>query len=91
MDGLIYFIEFKPPLGSKRHRARFYCGWTRAPLPCRITAHMLGLGAAITAWAAKHNVQMTCIHSEPGTRADERRIKRQKNHARYLRQKGAIL
>jgi len=50
----------------------------------RLAEHQAGRGAAITAAAARAGIEMVVVHTEPGTRHDERRIKnRKKSAARF--------
>lgn len=90
MTGLVYFIEFDPPLGTSKHQARFYIGWTKsaATLDSRLDDHALGLGAAITRAAMQRGVHMRCIFTIPGTKTDERRYKNRKNTLKLLKQWG---
>lgn len=90
MSGLIYIIEFSEPLGTDKHRAQYYMGWTnsRGSLKTRLEAHMTGGGAAITAAAYRRGISMRCIFTITGTRKDERRYKNQKNMLRLLKKWG---
>ena len=86
--GTIYVLHFSEPLGdpAKSHGwARHYIGWTNGvSVERRLAEHQAGRGAAITADAARAGIEMVVVHTEPGTRHDERRIKnRKKSAARF--------
>jgi len=94
MEGIVYIIAFGLPLGSSRHQARYYIGWCEpGRLQCRFQEHLRGQGAAITRACVAQGIPLHLIYSQPGTRADERRLKNQKNTPRLVRrlkQQGVI-
>lgn len=89
-QGFVYIIQFASPLGNARHSATYYVGWARN-VEARLRHHRNGRGAAITRAAAANGIGMEIVFSMPGTRADERRIKNQKNTRRWLNRQMAKL
>lgn len=81
--GFIYVLEFSRPLGNERHSARYYIGWAR-DVETRVNHHRKGSGAAITRAAAAAGIEMTIILIIPGTRNDERRIKKWKKTRQWV-------
>ena len=81
--GTIYIIELERPLGSERHSARFYMGWTTDET-ARLNSHRKGNGSAMLKAAVERGIQFDIVATFPGTRDDERRYKRQKNHKRLV-------
>jgi predicted GIY-YIG superfamily endonuclease len=87
----VYLLRFTEPLGSERHTARFYLGFTSRKIAARLAEHRNGEGAAITRAA----VERVPAHVEPfelvwavrGDRWDERMLKARKRHARLARMK----
>src|SRR5262245_53792469 len=88
MSGIVYIIEFTPPI----HHARYYVGYCAASrLSERFAEHLAGRGARLTQVAAERGVKMAIVLTMPGTRETERQIKRSKNTPRLVaqaRQKG---
>jgi hypothetical protein len=83
---MIYLLRFTFPLGSDRHEARYYLGYTsRKRIDERLKEHLNGEGAAITRAA----VERVAPHVEPwevvwtvrGDRWGERVLKGRKRHA----------
>lgn len=83
---MVYILKFRSPLGNDRHRAQYYVGWCNDDmLDRRLWHHRNGTGAAITRAAAQRGIDFDVILTIPGaTRTDERRIKNQKNTARFV-------
>lgn len=83
---MVYLIRFSGALGTDRHRAQFYLGWTPdGRLDERLEAHRAGRGARICAAAVARGYTLTVVRTWPGaTRADERRFKRRKSHRKLL-------
>lgn len=82
-DG-VYILEFSEPVGSAKHCARYYCGWTRN-MEGRLHYHRRGAGAAITRAAVARGITFTVALFIPGaTRELEREIKRSKNTRRWM-------
>lgn len=84
MSGVVYIIQLEQPLGGPRHFAEFYVGWT-TNLDARLAEHRSGNGAAMLRAAVERGIAFDVIIAFPGTRADERRIKRQKNTPKFVR------
>lgn len=83
---MIYILQFSEPLGSARHQASFYVGYCEDNrLEQRFREHLKGEGAAITRAALKRGISFRVLATLPGTREDERKLKRQKNTPRIVR------
>lgn len=83
---MIYILEFSTPLGSSRHQASYYVGYCDDHrLEQRFKEHLKGEGAAITRAALKRGISFKVLATMPGTREDERKLKRQKNTPRIVR------
>lgn len=82
-QGIIYILELERPLGSARHSARYYCGWC-TDLDARLHEHRTGRGARMLAAAVERGIGFQVVHTFPGTRADERRLKNQKSMPRIV-------
>lgn len=83
---MVYVLELKRPLGTPRHQATYYVGWCKDNrLEARIAHHRNGTGAAFTRAAVERGIEFDVVLTIPGaTRADERRIKNQKNTRRFV-------
>ena len=84
---MIYMLTF-PDLGNERHRARYYIGFCaddRDPAE-RLAEHRAGRGAAITrAVVERYGPDaLTMVWCVKGDRSLERRLKRQRNHRRFV-------
>lgn len=80
----VYILEFDQPLGSARHSARYYVGYT-TNLEGRLWHHRRGTGAAITRAAAERGIGFNVVVFIPGAgRDEERRIKNLKNTPRFV-------
>lgn len=84
---MIYLLTF-PDLGNERHRARYYIGFCaddREPAE-RLAEHRAGRGAAITrAVVERYGPDaLTMVWCVKGDRSLERRLKRQRNHRRFV-------
>lgn len=91
---MVYILMFSQPLGNERHRAQFYIGSCHDHLlNDRLAQHRSGKGAAITKAAVERGFTINLVATLPGMREEERRLKRQKNTPRLvkqLRKKGLI-
>ena len=83
--GFCYLIELEKPLGSDAHSARYYLGWAADPY-ARLNHHRKGNGSAMLRAAVERGIRFDLVAVIPGTRADERRYKKQHHHARLARQ-----
>jgi hypothetical protein len=75
---VLYLIHFAKPL----HHARHYLGYStdENSLPVRLERHASGQGAKLMAAVARAGIGFQVVRTWPdGTRADERRLKNQKN------------
>lgn len=78
MTGTIYLLHF-----SRRYRhAGHYTGWT-TDLDARLAEHRAGRGARLITVITMAGITFTLARTRPGTRADERAIKRSGGAARY--------
>jgi len=76
---MVYILEFNTPLGTLRHQARYYIGYCdEGRLEDRLAEHRAGCGAAITRAANQRGIAYQVIHTLPGGRDLERRLKRHK-------------
>lgn len=88
---MIYILMFEQPIGSAKHSAQFYVRYCNdGMLTWRLKHHRAGTGAAITRYAARHNIAFDVIHTEPGDWAREREIKNLKNTRKYLQNLGVL-
>lgn len=87
MNGTVYIIRLDKPLGSERHSAIYYVGWTRK-FDARMKHHSAGTGAKFLAAAAKRGIGWRVVWKQAGTPADEQRIKRWKSTKRFLKSQG---
>lgn len=86
---MVYLLRFSKPIGSHRHKAQYYLGWTldrKGALELRLAWHRRGLGSKITAAAIAQGATLELVATWPGyTRQDERRLKQRKNHRKLLK------
>ena len=76
-----YLLLFSAPLGSDKHQAQHYLGYTSASLKKRLAARCAGTGARITAAAVEQGIELTLVrHWSEGNRSLERQLKRWKKH-----------
>jgi predicted GIY-YIG superfamily endonuclease len=75
--GTVYLLHFDPPLGHARH----YIGWAK-DAEARLAEHVAGRGGRLPAAAAAAGCSIVIARTWDGTRADERRMKRRKEHPR---------
>lgn len=85
---MIYLLHFSEPLGDPgrpRMSAQHYVGFARdeRDVAARLAEHRAGRGARITAAVVARGGSLRLARRLPGTRADERRIKRRGHFARY--------
>lgn len=82
VPGIVYILEFSCPM----HHAKFYIGWCEQHrLRERVREHNAGYGARITEVGVQRGIQYKLIAAIPGTRADERALKAEKNTPRIVR------
>lgn len=80
----VYILELAQPLGSAKHQARFYCGYT-TNLEGRLWHHQNGRGAAFTRAAVERGIGFSVALWLPGAgREVERAIKASHNIGRWL-------
>lgn len=76
--GTVYLLHFSAPYRHARH----YTGWTD-DLAARLAAHKAGRGARLVAVVKAAGITFTLARTRPGTRADERAIKKAGGACRY--------
>lgn len=77
VEGTLYFLHFDRPLHRRnKPHARHYLGWTSETVEKRLARHRVGNGAAIIRELKYQNIDFTVVWTRPGTRADERKLKR---------------
>jgi putative endonuclease len=83
---VLYLLQIDPPLMRKSAPTRYYLGYCKdGRLDERLAEHQAGTGAALTRAAVKRGCTLTVVWtSKRGTRKDERKLKRQRNHKRLL-------
>lgn len=74
VPGWVYTIHLDRPLGTEKHRAWHYTGWTD-DLVGRHTDHMAGRGARMLAVATERGIGWRIVAVYPGTRKIEAGIK----------------
>lgn len=80
----VYILELAAPLGSPKHQARFYVGYT-TNVEGRLWHHQRGQGAAFTRAAVERGIGFSVALWLPGAgREVERAIKRSKNTQRWI-------
>ncbi len=75
---MLYLIHFDQPLGGTRHQARHYLGYVdgdEASVEARLAEHRAGWGARITAACNQRGIRYDVVHTRPGDRSEERRLK----------------
>jgi predicted GIY-YIG superfamily endonuclease len=77
-SGTVYLLHFSAPYKHARH----YTGWTD-DLAARLDQHRAGRGARLVAVATAAGITFALARTRPGTRADERAIKRAGGARRY--------
>ena len=86
---MIYIVELSRPIGnpkSKHGTAQYYIGYCDDDrLFDRMNEHLSGRGAAMLRAAKKQGISFGVVATFPGSRDDERRMKRQKNTPRIIR------
>lgn len=82
---MIYILEFDQPINPGRP-ARYYIGWAKDDMTftARLKHHANGTGSAFCRAAAERGIGFTVVAMMPGSREDERRLKRQKNTPRIV-------
>ncbi len=78
MTGTIYLLHFSRPYKHARH----YTGWT-TDLAARLRDHHAGDGARLIAVITAAGITFTLARTRPGSRHDERAIKRCGGAVRY--------
>jgi predicted GIY-YIG superfamily endonuclease len=79
---MVYILHFNVPIAHARH----YTGYCK-DIARRLAQHRMGRdgkhgGARLTQVACERGIDFQLVYLEPGTRADERRLKRAKNAPR---------
>jgi predicted GIY-YIG superfamily endonuclease len=74
--GEIYLLHFSGKV-SDRHTTQHYMGWARNT-GARVAHHRKGTGARLTAVAVEKGLTMEVVRTWPGTRDQERQLKRRK-------------
>lgn len=83
MMGRVYILRIEPAFWH----AKYYVGWCKPNgLYNRLKMHRTGQGAHITKAAIAAGHRLVLVVDFPGTRDDERAIKRCKNTPRLVRQ-----
>lgn len=86
---MIYILKFSHPIGNPakpKGQAGYYIGWCPDDgLEDRLSEHSRGQGAAITRAVVERGFRLELVSTLPGTRDDERKLKRQKNTPRIVR------
>lgn len=86
---MIYILKFSHMIGNRsnpRGQAGYYIGWCEDwRLEERIDDHVAGRGACITRAVVERGYGLELVATLPGTRDDERKLKRQKNTPRIVR------
>lgn len=86
-----YLLKLSAPLGTEKHSARYYLG-SCANLNKRLKQHKQGTAAAFTRAARDRGiffevVRVWATETLQEARQLERKLKKQKNHARLLHSK----
>ena len=79
VPGTIYIIHFDQPFRHARH----YVGWTEGAVEDRIAYHRSGRGAVLLRAVNEAGIGWSVVETFPGTRYDERRIKKSHHRERY--------
>lgn len=75
-DGILYLLHFSRMYFGAQH----YFGFTERTPEERLEDHRRGRGAKLTRMASKAGIGMEIVWTEPGSRSDERKVKKRKNH-----------
>lgn len=83
---MIYILKLDSPLGTHKHYAQWYVGWTQDEftLPKRMECHRAGKGAAFTRAAVERGIAFEVVLTLPGDKTEERRIKNLKNTRKFV-------
>lgn len=74
--GTLYLLHFDAPLGSEKHSASHYLGYTSHGLKARIQRHRDGNGARITQVLREKGIGFQVVRVwRHTTKSDERRLK----------------
>jgi len=84
---MLYLLHISPPLGNAKKISEFYLGFSpnKRTLIVRLEHHFAGRGARMTAAAVERGHTLRLVGVRDGDRTEERRIKRQGHHARFVR------
>lgn len=82
VPGYVYLLHFS---GRVADHAQHYVGWT-ADVKARTDQHRAGQGAKLLAEVKRLGLSFEVVAVWPGTRNDERRLKRRHHHGRYCAQ-----
>lgn len=83
---MLYLLLISPPLGNAKKTSEFYLGFSpsKRTLIKRLENHFAGRGSRMTAAAVERGHTLRLVGVRDGDRAEERRIKRQGHHARFV-------
>lgn len=79
--GTIYVLHFSRPYRHAKH----YVGWTDRPIEERLAEHRAGRGARLCAVVCAVGIELLLSHTVPGTRDDERKLKKRGGASRHCR------
>ena len=75
IDGRVYVLHFKDRIGSEKHSAAHYIGWTNRTVPERVEDHKAGHGARLTQVANEKGIEYYAVQDWPGNRDIENQLK----------------
>lgn len=78
---MVYLIHLKEPMGSAKHSAQHYIGFTD-DVDSREVRHWKGMGAKILAAARLKGIDFNVVRTWPGDKKLERKLKNRRNHKR---------
>ncbi len=82
---VVYIVKLEKPLGSERHSAWYYIGFTSGSPEVRLEKHKAGRGSRMLRRAQERGIGMHIIFTIPGNRELERKIKNYKNTKAWLK------
>ncbi len=81
----VYILKFSEPIGSDKHKAYYYVGYT-TNLKLRLKYHKKGRGSAITRYLVKNGIDFDLkVYYPNGDKTLEKSIKAGKNVPRLIR------
>ena len=75
IDGRVYLLHFTERIGSEKHSAGHYLGWTKGSVPDRVQDHKDGRGARLTQVANEQGIEYYAVQDWPGNRDIENQLK----------------